>query len=335
MNHHKNYICKIAFVSVVMVNNLFAIDYTWHCKGDVSSSTIYGWSTNSDNPWASFGFEDDPDSHPALYGEMDTVNTTFFYWDDTSPVCGGDGDKNILIEGSCDDANQDSCWDVLLGVGDNPLMETVEDGYTNGVIFVNKMPCLVRDVKNFTFGAYEWDNNTDLGLANANLNKIFDETIYTPTEDDANLQRAVCKEVDPNAPIDYSGMLNQIITNTAPNSLTVDKLTSIDNREQKKDSDLKSFTEDKSIDTMMNIDSELDTFNTTFETTLTDTYSTYSDIFGFGGYGDAPEPISFTMFDKEYKVFDPTVLDPYIQTIRNTFIIFAYLWGFIIVFKNT
>ena len=326
---------KTTTISLLLVNNLLAIDYTWHCKGDVSSSTIYGWSTDSSNPWASFGFEDDPDSHPTLYGEMDTVNTTFYYWDDSSPVCGGSGADNRLIEGSCDDSNQDSCWDVLLGIGDNPLMEIADGGYTNGVIFVNKMPCMPRDVSNFTFGAYEWDNNTDLGLANANLNKIFSETVYTATTDEAKTQRAVCTPPDPNAQIDYTPLLNEIITNTVPNSQAETKLTNIDNRQQKRDDDLNGFINNKDIDTMMNIDSDLDTFNNTFETTLSDTYSNYSDVFGFGGYGVAPEPIAFEMFGKSYKVFDSTVLDPHIDTIRNTFIIFAYLWGFIIVFKNT
>ena len=326
---------KTTILSLLLTNNIFAIDYTWHCKGDVVSSTIYEWSTTSENPWASFGFEDDPDSHPEIYGEMDTVNTTWYYWDDTSPVCGGSGTDNRLIEGSCDSNVDSNCWKVMLGIGDNPLMEVADGGYTNGVIFVNKMPCMARDTTNFTFGAYEWDNNTDLGLANANLNKIFDETIYTPTTDEAKTQRSICTPVDPNAPIDYTEYLNQIITNTAPNSNAVEKLTNIDNRQQKQNDDLDTFITSKSIDTMMNIDTDLETFNTTFETTLGDTYSTYSDVFGFGGYGAAPNPISFNMFGKEYKIFDPTVLNPHIDTIRNTFIIFAYLWGFIIVFKNT
>lgn len=325
---------KTATLSLLLVNNIFAIDYTWHCKGDVVSSTIYGWSTESSNPWASFGFEDMPDSLPELYGEMDTVNTTWYYWDDTSPVCGGSGTDNKLIEGSCD-GGVDACWEVKLGIGENPLMETVEGGYTNGVIFVNKMPCMARDTTNFTFGAYEWDNNTDLGLANANLTHIFDEYIYPATTEEAKTQREICTPPDPNAQINYTGQLNEIITNTAPNSQTVDKLTNIDNRQQKQDDDLGGFINSKSIDTMMNIDSDLEGFNTTFETTLDTTYSTYSDIFGFGGYGVAPEPISFTMFTKEYKVFDPTILNPHIDMIRNTFVIFAYLWGFIIVFRGT
>ncbi|MEA3497613.1 MAG: hypothetical protein U9R16_01005, partial [Campylobacterota bacterium] len=240
-----------------------------------------------------------------------------------------------LIEAYCNDTNQNSCWDVLLGVGSNPLIETSEAGYTNSVIFVNKYPCLPRDTQNFTFGAYEWDGNTDIGLANANINTIFDESIEIVSDTVANEQRAICTPPDPNAQIDYTGQLNEIITNTAPNSQTVDKLISIDNRQQKQDDDLDSFVTSKSIDTMMNIDSELSTFNTTFETTLSDTYTTYSDIFGFGGYGVAPDPIFFTMFGKNYNVFDPTVLNPHIDMIRNTFVIFAYLWGFIIVFRGT
>ena len=326
---------KRILLPLLIIKSLYATDYTWHCKGDVSSSTIYGWTTTSSNPYAVFGFENMPDSHPELYGEIDTVNGTLVYWDDTSPVCGGSSTENKLLEVYCNDTNQDSCWDVMLGSGDNPLIESSEAGYTNSVIFVNKYPCLPRDTQNFTFGAYEWDGNTDIGLANANLNTIFDESIEIVSDEVAKTQRAICTPLDPNAQIDYSGQLNQIIDNTAPNDNAVSKLTNIDNRQQKQDDDLDGFIASKSIDNMMNIDTELDGFNTTFETTLSDTYSSYSDVFGFGGYGVAPDPISFTMFAREYKVFDPTVLNPHIDMIRNTFIIFAYLWGFIIVFKNT
>ncbi|MCK5294029.1 MAG: hypothetical protein KAJ49_05205 [Arcobacteraceae bacterium] len=331
----RNKLLKTITLSLLFTNNIFATDYIWHCAGDVSSSSIYNWSTDNANPYAVYGFENIPDYHPEIMGEMDTVNYTFFYWDDTSPVCGGSSTENRLIESYCNDTNQNSCWDVLLGEGDTPLIEVSEAGYTNSVIFVNKYPCLPRDTKNFTFGAYEWDNNTDLGLANANINTIFEESIEIVSEDIAKEQRAVCTPPDPNAPIDYTAQLNEIITNTAPNSSTVDRLTNIDNRQQTQNDNLNNFISSKSVDTMMNIDTDLQTFNTTFETTLSNTYSTYSDIFGFGGYGVAPDPISFTMFTKEYKVFDPTVLTPYINTIRDTFVIFAYLWGFIIVFKNT
>lgn len=324
---------KIISIFIISIN-LNARDYTWHCKGDISSSTLYGW-LSSNNPTAVYGFENMPDSYPELYGEMDTVNGTFVYWDDTSPVCGGDSNENKLLEAYCNDRNQNSCWDVLIGSSNNPLIESSDEGYTNSVIFVNNFPCLARNVTNFTFGAYEWDNNTDIGLANANLNTIFDESIEIVSDSVASEQRAICNTPDPDTSKDYTAQLNQIIDNTALNNNAVSKLTNIDNRQEKQDEDLNSFINSVSIDNILNIDTEINSFNNTFETTIFDTYSSYSDVFGFGGYGVAPEAISFTMFTKEYKIFDPEVLTPHIDLIRNTFVIFAYLWGFIITFRST
>lgn len=313
----------------LLVGNLYCQDWTIACKGDFTNHDIKSWKSTPNAPYITFGF-DEPSSSGQLWGEMDTVNFFFYYWDDTSPACGGDGEANIELTGHCNDAIQSSCWDVKLGTSGVPLMEAGGDGYINGVIYVNGQPCMPRDTTSFTFGAYEWNDNYDLGLGYANLNYIKSEKTYPLTQEEIKQQKEVCSPPDPNAGIDYTPYLNQIITNTSKNP----NIEAMNNRQIQQDNDLNTFIQSKSLDEMMSIDDDLNSFNTTFETTLSNTYSSYSDIFGFGGYGLAPESIGFTMFEKEYKIFNPEVLTPYIDTIRNTFALFAYLWGFIIVFRN-
>ena len=326
-----------AILSLILYINI-SFAYTWICKGEASAPSIYEYSQLNGYPAGAYGFENMPDELPNLYGEVDTVNDTLLYWDDTSPVCGGNGSDNRLIEAYCNaSGNNSGCWDVTTGGGSTNIITSGNGGYTNNVILVDSKPCLPRGISNFGFGAYEWDNNTDIGMASANLNTIFDESIESVSSEVAQTQREICgtdSTESPSSTIDYTAQLDQIIDNTAPNSQVVSKLTNIDNREQQKDDDLNTFISGKDLDSMMSITNDLDTFNTTFETTLSDTYTSYSDVFGFGDYGVAPEPISFNMFGTEYKVFDPTVLNPHIDLIRNTFAIFAYLWGFIIVFRG-
>jgi len=328
---------KKLILIIILLKSLYATNYDIKCAGDLTYTTF----TPLMMDWFYMGIFYDED---VMYTAnlQDTPQAVF---DNTSPACGGSGTQNILVEISC---NVD-CLDGFRTNTPSSTFSAVKSsssgGYVNTVTIVNGYPCF--DVQNttlptrFTHTFYDDDNinhplSSDFKYGSVKVT-TFSASQYgtTLTTAQAKQLKEVCTPPDPNAQIDYTAQLNQIITNTAPNFATVSKLTNIDNRAKKQDDDLGTFIQSKNIDTMMNIDSELDGFNTTFETTLSDTYSTYSDVFGFGGYGVAPNPISFTMFAREYKVFDPTVLNPHIDMIRNTFVIFAYLWGFIIVFKGT
>ncbi|MEA3384633.1 MAG: hypothetical protein U9Q20_08210 [Campylobacterota bacterium] len=321
---------KTTALSLILVNTLYAVDWSVTCTGEQTASNI---ST------LDYAFSGEWNDETTVYGELDTCNYSIPFWDSNSPACGGTGTDNILLEIMNTACNDDA---FIFTVGDTGgfavhRYNADTSQYENATIFVNGYPCMPSDKSSITVAFYDWNDNSNIGLVTAyNINNLESATNYSLTTEEQTTLKSICAEApEPSSELDYTPLLNQIITNTAPNSDTVEKLTNIDNRQQKQDDDLDTFITSKSIDTMMNIDTELDGFNTTFETTLSDTYSTYSDIFGFGGYGVAPDPISFTMFAKEYKVFDPTVLNPHIEMIRDTFAIFAYLWGFIIVFKNS
>jgi len=319
---------KTTLISILLTNITFAQNWEVVCPGDQTSPNI---ST------LSYAFSGEMASETQVYGELDTCNFTMPFWDIESPACGGSGDTNILIQkynSSCDDSS------FVFTVGDATGFAVHQynsdtSEFENGTILVNGYPCMSNSEISMTVAFYDWNNNGNIGLVTAhNLNDTFETTPYTLTDEEISTLKTICKDEPSNEP-DYTAQLNKIIENTAPNKDTVEKLTNIDNRQQKRDDDLDSFISNKDIDEMLSIDSDLETFTTTFETTLDDTYTNYSDIFGFGGYGPAPDPISFTMLGNEYKVFDPTVLTPHIDVIRDTFALFAYLWGFIIVFRNT
>ena len=304
------------------------MEWTVICPGDESATSI---------SVLHYAFSGEWNDETTVYGELDTCNYSMPFWDISSPACGGSGTSNILVEkmnNACDDSA------FIFTVGDvsgymihkvNP--ETSE--YENNVIMVNGYPCMPQEETSMTVAFYDWNNNGNIGLVTAhNIDDTSSITSYDLTEQEVSSLKSICATSDPNAEIDYTPYLNQIIDNTALNPSIPNALENIDNREEQRDNDLNTFISSKDIDTMMNIDSDLDTFSTTFETTLTDTYGTYTDVFGFGGYGAAPEPISFNMFGQSYNVFDPSVLSPHIDLIRNTFALFAYLWGFIVVFRN-
>jgi hypothetical protein len=146
------------------------------------------------------------------------------------------------------------------------------------------------------------------------------------SEDDAKTYKYLCKD-NPNPPVvDYTPYLDKIITNT-------DYLKNINNRDEKLDDDLNSLNTD--VSSILDMNDTLTNFTTDYETTLSSSFSKYSNIFGFGGYGAAPAPISFSMLDKNYVVFDiSTIGEDNITLIRNTFLLFAYLFGFILVFRG-
>jgi len=101
------------------------------------------------------------------------------------------------------------------------------------------------------------------------------------------------------------------------------------------DSDLIDYTNDRNINDMLDIDSDKSEFTNDFKNALSDSYSNYSDVFGFGGYGSAPAPISFNLLGRSYTVFDVSNIGSNnIELIRNTFLLFSYLFGFILIFRT-
>ncbi|RXK14241.1 hypothetical protein CP965_01985 [Halarcobacter mediterraneus] len=109
------------------------------------------------------------------------------------------------------------------------------------------------------------------------------------------------------------------------------KLDDIGNSEDD-DSLYDGLTDDFEINP--SIDGELSNFQGDIENTLTNSFDTYSNVFGLGGYGSAPSNINFSLLGKTYTVFDIQVLAQYIEQIRNIFLIVAYLFGIILVFKG-
>lgn len=312
--------------------SLFSIDYTITCVGEARSSQISILDYT-------FGVEDDPDYLPQVYGEPDPSCCDFPYWDNTSPICGGDGNENIQLSKGCYNSGS-ICYTTTLNdlSGTNILeFDSETNEYFNSVIMVNGLPCLDSSVTKIGVGVYNWNDNSNFGIASVNIPEQTNNATntYIPTSAEATLQKSICVPIDPNAPIDYTAQLNEIITNTAPNSISADKLTNIDNRQQTLDDTLNSAVGSKTLSSILDTTSNTDTFSTTFETTLEDSFTSYSDIFGFGGYGVAPAPITFTFLNKSFTLFDISSLDSaVVELIRNTFLIFAYLWGFIIVFRG-
>ena len=89
--------------------------------------------------------------------------------------------------------------------------------------------------------------------------------------------------------------------------------------------------EDTSSDDLFN---SINSFNTEYQSSLESVFSSYSDVFGFGGYGVAPQPITLQFLGKTYTLFDISILNEYIPMIRNIFTISAYLFGLFLVFKG-
>ncbi len=327
---------KLILTFILIVNNLFATDYTINCATTLTytsgSPLLMDWYYMTD-------FYDEDVMYTANL--QDTPQAVF---DNTSPACGGSGEQNIIVEITCND----DCTDGFR-TNTPSAFSAVEPadggGYVNTVTIVNGRPCF--DTQNTTlpvrFSHTFWDDDdagkrlsSDYRYGSVKIT-VFSSSQYgdTLTSDEAKQLREVCTPPDPNAPIDYTGLLKEIIVNTAPNHTTSDKLTNIDNRQNTADSIMDTATQGKTATSILDVEVDKTSFASTFENTLTDSYTQYADIFGFGGYGTAPAPISFNMFGKDYVVFDiASIGADNIDLIRNTFLIFAYLFGFIIVFRG-
>ncbi len=329
---------KLILTFILIINNAFATDYEINCIGDLeyTSNTIFMLD------WYYMGsFYDEDVMYTASLS--DYPSSAF---DLSSPACGGTGEQNLFADISC---NNGDCYDgyrtnTIVGQG---LVEPANDGgYITTVVRVNGYPCL--DLQNTTLPTrltYTFYDDDDVGKRLASdfrYGTVLWDTIGTLgqygdtlTSEEAIQLREICTPPDPNAQIDYRPYLEQIIVNTAPNSQTVDKLTNIDDRQTLADNIMDTATQGKTIESILDVEDDKTSFTTTFENTLTTSYDTYSDVFGFGGYGIAPAPITFSMFEKTYTVFDVTIIgQDNVDLIRNTFLTFAYLFGFIMVFRG-
>lgn len=305
-------------------------DWTIICPGDARATYISALDYT-------FGVEDDPELLPMVMGEPDPVNSDFPYWDDTSPACGGDGEQNIIIYRGCEYGSNNSCFDVELGdlSGYNVIdFDSTTEEYYNTVTFVNGLPCAPHDTDKIGVGVYNWNNNANFGIASVKTPHERGIYAYDLTLDQQKLHRGICGGGDGDGG-DYTEQLNKLIENTDPNSVTSEKLTSIDNRQKSLDTELETFISGRTIDDILDSTTDTEEFSDTFESTLNESFETYSDIFGIGGYGSAPAPITFSCCGRSYTLFDVSSLSGgAIDTIRAAFLFFGYFWGFILVFRS-
>ncbi len=82
------------------------------------------------------------------------------------------------------------------------------------------------------------------------------------------------------------------------------------------------------------ISSELNSFRTEIKNSLESSFNSYTNVFGLGGYGSAPNSITFSLLGKTYTVFNISYINPYIEHIRNIFLITAYIFGLFLVFRG-
>lgn len=320
---------KKVFISLILSFNIYGEDtpnYEIVCQNQASSATTKTLPFIFDSlPYYNIY------SGTYVEGALDTVNNYIYFWDENSAVCGGSLNENRMIEAFCDDSINSSCWDVLVGKsGIEIITKNSENGnFYNNVNYVNGYPCLPPQTSSFTIGLYSANSGNDyeIPFQNANLNTFNVSSVQTLTQEEGNMYRSICSPTT--APTsDYSQQLNQLIENTSENK----NIKELNERDKQLNQNLENY-----INTLQNTDTtetDLLEFETTFQTTLNNSFSNYSNIFGFGGFGPTPSPISFNMFGKSYDLFNVSILNEYIDLIRTTFIIFAYLWGIIIVFRS-
>lgn len=319
---------KILFLMFFISSFLNAINYEIICQNQSSSS---------DTKFLPFFFDSESyydiwgDNNNFVDGSLDVVNGSVNYWSDESAICGGSLDKNIFIEAYCDDSINSSCWDVSVGIsGIELITKNLTDGkFYNNVTYVNGYPCLPKETASFTIGLYSANTGFDyeIPFQNANLNTYLTTNVLSLTSVEADTFRNICSPVIPPSS-DYSEQLNQLIQNTKDNN----NIKELNERDKKLDNDLQLYSSN-----LVNNDTtetDLLEFETTFEATLNNSFLNYSNVFGFSGYGAAPAPISFSLLGQTFEVFNISVIDEYIDLIRTTFSIFAYLWGIIIVFRS-
>lgn len=334
---------KVIYILVLCTTFLFS---SVSCKFKLKSNSIYEFSNHSNSSILSVQGELD---NGLLYGDLDPANSSITYYDNSSPVCGGSNTSNILITAYCPH-ELDICWDITLGVNGYQTIIKKDNQYMNNVVIVDSTPCLPKNVSNITVGYYDYDNN-DIGFANLNLLAIEEERVIPVTTQLAKIQREQCPNL-----IKYVDEWEDILSNQ---NLSLEKsLKTIDsvnydstnqsleninstlqnsnqdnnNNNNSNEEDFTGVTDDFEIN--LNIDLELESFESNIESSITNTFNNYSNVFGFSGYGSAPSPINFSFLGNTYSAFDITNYDEHLPLFRNTFITFAYVWGFILVVRD-
>jgi len=315
---------KNTFILIILISFLYSETWNVSCKGELQNVNI------KELPY-SFGMENEGDNIP-LYGELETYNTSMPFYDDTSPACGGDGTSNklVFINSSGDDFSYNF---NLNDKGGYPIHSYNSEAglYENATTFVNDTPCMPISSTSMTVGVYNWNDNKNLGLTTAyDLNDIFEVIESVLTDDEISTLKSICGTTEEDGTsTDYTAVLNKIANHTEPISNIDTLLTTIN-------TDLDTATNGKTVDEIIDGSSDMESFTNTFESTLSDTFTTYNDVFGFSGYGIAPEPISFTLLGQSYVIFDITTIgSSNVELIRNTFLLFSYLFGFILIFRTT
>ena len=333
---------KNLFIIIIFVDLLFSTEID--CKFKYSADSIYNLSSeiNSSIITSQGELEDN-----LIYGDIDPANSEIVYWDNNSPICGGSSEFNRLVEAYCDTSLNSSCWDITKGsTGYQTIIKNSELKYTNNVILVNGYPCLPYNISSVTVGFYDYDNN-DIGFATFNLNKIFNETITSLTKEEQKYQRDMCPNL-----ISYIDDLERLKTeqynflNTDLNSINLLNID-IDTTLQNLDNTLENLSNTDSSDSNDNYDgviddfevnpdisSELSIFKNDIENKIENSFSSYSDVFGLGGYAPAPAPITLNLFGKSFALLDMSLVDDYIPTFRDLLLTFSYFAGFIIFIRT-
>jgi len=181
------------------------------------------------------------------------------------------------------------------------------------------------------------DNNTTTGTADI-VNNISELIPYVDDLEDIN--RDIITSINNNkASTDNvvssientQSTLNNILEsiNNISSSTTTDNTS-----DNSSETELNNISNSDLATNDTNLNNAMESFTTDYTEILDTSFINYSDVFGFGGYGSAPAPISFNLIGTNYILFDIQYLNSYIDHIRTIFIIFGYLFGIFIFFRS-
>jgi len=128
--------------------------------------------------------------------------------------------------------------------------------------------------------------------------------------------------------------LDDLNTKAGQSNTHLQSLSNRATQEQLEDNDLTDLANNTNTDNSTELDGLTTQFTSDYQSTLSSNFGSYAPSFGFGGYGTAPAPISFTLLEQTYEVFNISYLSAYITHIRSIFVITAYIFGLFIVFRS-
>lgn len=348
---------KKLFLLLLITHNLFSrmIDfggmYGLYCPNEIEGIQnlanknlmyeFYGMTTYKNRPYASNEISYD----------------SYFAWTPESALCGGSANYSLLHGYEID-------WDVtgfLMGG-----VPTVSDNFKNNVNVYSVYPCLSENT--FSVKLYEDYYNPQYALDMSlklirSSSPYADDWLIEHTLEEADYIRNYCNKPDYDLKpliddleqinLDIKSQIQALNENSnLYNKAYLDELINIKNELLKESLIENSNSQNPSLNNL--VDKELDemedlnniandyedtssddlfnsinSFNTEYQSSLESVFSSYSDVFGFGGYGVAPQPITLQFWGKTYKFLDVSTFEKYIPTMRNTLLSFSYLWGFI------